>query len=1028
LPCGKRRWGTMSSPSKPSACGVREDQDKTDRHNRKSLGCFTQPSTQRYESMKALRSLKAGYCLETSSGISLYPALSRARTGHCDGEDGGRRRGRRRRTRSHCLKPESFLRLAMLAVCLVESKGVTLQWDTNSETDLAGYKLYYGQTNTAATIVNTTRTSVTLTNLTVGKTYYFYATAYNTSGLESVPSSQVTYTIPQSTAPTISNIPDQTIAANSSTGPISFSINDNDTPAANLTLAATSSNPALAPTASIMFGGSGTNRTVTVTPASSQSGTATITVTVSDGSNSASDSFLLTVNSAAPTISNIPDQAIAANGSTGPIGFSVNDNDTPAANLSLSGSSSNPTLVPTSNIVFGGSGTGRTINVTPAPSQSGSATITVTVSDGTKSASDSFVLAVNATAAAPTISNIPDQTIAMSGATGPISFTVNDSDTPANNLTLSGNSSNPTLVPVSNIAFGGSGTNRSVTVTPAGSQSGTATITVSVSDGSQSASGSFLLTVQAQVNSASFTNSATITIPDKGNATPYPSTINVSGLEGTISNLTVTLRNLTHTWTGDLDALLVGPTGQAVVLFSDVGNGPANNVTFTLSDSASAALPNSPISSGTFRPMDYTDSSGPDVYSSPAPAGPYASALSVFSGLSANGAWSLYVGDDGPGDQGSFAGGWNLTITTSSSSSSSGPTISSIPDQSTSAGIRTQPIPFIINDADTLSSNLSLTGSSSNPVLVPNGKIAFGGSGSNRTVTITPASGQTGSTTITLTVSDGQKQASTSFKLTVNPFVGTRTFSNSSVITVPDEGNATPYPSAMSVSGMGGTITKVTVKLKSLTHTWTGDLDILLAGPTGSAVVLASDVGSGPANSVTFTLSDSAATVLPNSPISAGTFRPANYTDGSGPDVYPSPAPAGPYASALSAFNGLSANGTWSLYVVDDGPGDQGNFATGWSISITTSGSMSASSLVSTLGIDDPVLISEPATPSLGINDNGENVTIHAVGTGGQKYTIESSTDLISWEPIETMPDALGMIQLNDPKRDKRFYRLVETP
>jgi len=55
-------------------------------------------------------------------------------------------------------------------------------------------------------------------------------------------------------------------------------------------------------------------------------------------------------------------------------------------------------------------------------------------------------------------------------------------------------------------------------------------------------------------------------------------------------------------------------------------------------------------------------------------------------------------------------------------------------------------------------------------------------------------------------------------------------------------------------------------------------------------------------------------------------------------------------------------------------------------------------------------------------------VTIHAVGTGGQKYTIESSTDLISWEPIETMPDALGMIQLNDPKRDKRFYRLVETP
>jgi formylglycine-generating enzyme required for sulfatase activity len=55
------------------------------------------------------------------------------------------------------------------------------------------------------------------------------------------------------------------------------------------------------PNANIVFGGSGANRTVTVTPASSQTGTATITVTVSDGSLSASDTFLLTVNSAAPT-------------------------------------------------------------------------------------------------------------------------------------------------------------------------------------------------------------------------------------------------------------------------------------------------------------------------------------------------------------------------------------------------------------------------------------------------------------------------------------------------------------------------------------------------------------------------------------------------------------------------------------------------------------------------------------------------------------------------------------------------------
>src|SRR5206468_5113967 len=61
-----------------------------------------------------------------------------------------------------------------------------------------------------------------------------------------------------------------------------------------------------------------------------------------------------------------------------------------------------------------------------------------------------------------------------------------------------------------------------------------------------------------------FTNVAAITIPNQGAGTPYPSTIAVSGIGGTISNVTVTLRNLSHTYTRDIDVLLVGPTGQAV--------------------------------------------------------------------------------------------------------------------------------------------------------------------------------------------------------------------------------------------------------------------------------------------------------------------------------------------------------------------------------------------------------------------------------------------------------------------------------
>ncbi|HEX5218499.1 MAG TPA: lamin tail domain-containing protein [Verrucomicrobiae bacterium] len=96
----------------------------------------------------------------------------------------------------------------------------------------------------------------------------------------------------------------------------------------------------------------------------------------------------------------------------------------------------------------------------------------------------------------PTISAIADQSIDQGSAAGPLAFTVGDPVTPVNNLTLSGFSSNPTLVPHANITFGGSGANRTVTVTPVSSQIGTATITVSVGNASlRSASTSFVLTV-----------------------------------------------------------------------------------------------------------------------------------------------------------------------------------------------------------------------------------------------------------------------------------------------------------------------------------------------------------------------------------------------------------------------------------------------------------------------------------------------------------------------------------------------------
>jgi autotransporter-associated beta strand protein len=87
--------------------------------------------------------------------------------------------------------------------------------------------------------------------------------------------------------------------------------------------------------------------------------------------------------------------------------------------------------------------------------------------------------------------------------------------------------------------------------------------------------------------------------------------------------------------------------------------------------------------------------------------------------------------------------------------------------QTTSEDIALANIPVTLS-ADTADAFFVLTGTSSNTALVPNANIAFGGTGTARTVTLTPAANQSGSTTITLTVSDGSLTANTTFNFTVN--------------------------------------------------------------------------------------------------------------------------------------------------------------------------------------------------------------------------------------------------------------------
>lgn len=195
---------------------------------------------------------------------------------------------------------------------------------------------------------------------------------------------------------------------------------------------------------------------------------------------------------------------------------------------------------------------------------------------------------------------------------------------------------------------------------------------------------------------------------------------------------------------------------------------------------------------------------------------------------------------------------------------------------------------------------------------------------------------------------------------TISITVG-RVVSNATSITVPATGTgpsiSSPYPSTISVAG-SGLVTKITVKINNFSHTWPEDVAVLLVGPLGQKVILMADTGGGTGTqafaNANITFDDAAANFIPQAPTPPpSTFKPTKGDDSAAggsdpiPANLPSPAPAGPYATALSVFNGTDPNGTWSLYVYDDTAADSGSIAGGWTLIIESLNSSAANVEVS---------------------------------------------------------------------------------
>jgi subtilisin-like proprotein convertase family protein len=244
------------------------------------------------------------------------------------------------------------------------------------------------------------------------------------------------------------------------------------------------------------------------------------------------------------------------------------------------------------------------------------------------------------------------------------------------------------------------------------------------------------------------------------------------------------------------------------------------------------------------------------------------------------------------------------------------------------------------------------------------------------------------------------------------------TFFNTNTIVINDSTNpptvATPYPSTIVVAGLTGqVITKVTVTLSNLTHSFPSDIYALLVGPEGQMMFLMANVGGQnklgvSVTNITLTLDDEAPTPLPlDTNLVTGTFQPNKFHPTNNFDL-PPPAPAGNSNAPplLGVFTNTEPDGTWSLFVVDDVSADSGAISNGWSLTISTT----------------PVLLSIVRAQT--------NVVLSwtnaAVG-----YTLQTTPSLkppVTWSNV--VPDAvnfLGRLTVTNPiSGTNRFYRLIK--
>jgi dienelactone hydrolase len=390
---------------------------------------------------------------------------------------------------------------------------------------------------------------------------------------------------------------------------------------------------------------------------------------------------------------------------------------------------------------------------------------------------------------------VTSSTAAIAGtSSAPLAITLDDAETTTTALTIQAFTTDDTRLPNSSLVLGGTGANRTLTITPPSGQSGTVEVSLVVNDG-QLARVSFL---QVTIQPAPITNvnhRPTITWIADQRSTPGTA---VNGIAFTIDDAETTAALLTITATSSNATLL--PLANIVL----GGSGASRTVSLT------------PVS-----------------------------------GQSGTTTITLTVSD------GTKSSAMAFTFTVAATvSGNTAPTIQSIASETIAAGTVYGSMPLIVRDTEQAETTLTLTATSSNTTLVPVSSIVFGGQSYGRTLQVTPAAGQSGRSTITVTVSDGTNTSSIAFVLDVVSGDAPPLISGLPTVHSTDLGS-TPAAIAFIVNDAETATTDLRVTAFSSNTSLVPDSAITLGGNgTSRSLTISPLIGQTGAATITLSLSD----------------------------------------------------------------------------------------------------------------------------------------------------------------------------